>query len=155
MIYQWREGFRLPGDPNEVGTHLEALRQKQEGFLTAEEILKDAHKKRSPIHPYFEWNDTDAAREYRLSQARYLMRAIVVVREEGVEAEPHRAFVVVSSEGKSDRYTSTRDALSDEDMRNQLLERARNEMLAWRRRYSELVELAEVFQAIDKIQSLS
>ena len=43
-------------------------------------------------------------------------------------------------------------ALSDENMRNVLLENALNELRAFRRKYNQLSELADVFFEIKKIE---
>ncbi len=43
---------------------------KRDGQLTASGILKMAENESSPLHSIFEWDDTKAAREYRLYQAR-------------------------------------------------------------------------------------
>lgn len=43
------------------------------GRLTPDEVLKRAKSKDSPLHDLFEWNDSEAARKYRLNQARDLI----------------------------------------------------------------------------------
>ncbi len=146
MNYQLKDGARLHGNPQAIGQRLEQLRQKH-GELTADQVLTDARNPKSPLHDDFEWDDTAAAEQYRLAQARYILRSIVVVYDEAPEV-PTRAFILVDS-GSGEAYQSTCVALSDADMRLQVLEKAKKEMAAFRRRYSELRELAEVFSAID------
>jgi hypothetical protein len=59
-----------------------------------------------------------------------------------------RAFVNVNA-GESREYTSISVAMKNPDLRQQVLNAAVEEMRAWRERYSELSELAEVLSAID------
>jgi len=47
---------------------------KKEKRLTASGILKEAKKKNSPLNSLFEWDDAKASHEYRLSQARSIIR---------------------------------------------------------------------------------
>jgi hypothetical protein len=149
MVYKWGDGFRVPGDAQKVGEHLEKLRLRH-GFLTARIVLDDATPSRSPIHGYFEWDDREAAVQYRLQQAQYLLRAIVVVHEESKVST--RAFVVVRDEGEQ-HYTSIATAMSNEEMRRQVLSRALAELDSWRHRYEELEELAAVFQAAEQVRA--
>lgn len=107
---------------------------------------------KNPLHPAFEWNDKAAAHAFRIEQAKYLIRSVEVVVEERPEAKPIRAFVsVVREEDRS--YTSVSDALSAPDLRQQVLTTALRELVAWRDRYAELVELATVFAAIDEARA--
>lgn len=62
----------------------EAIRQRLEalaenGRLTPAAVVEDAASEESPLHEYFEWDNSEAARKYRLSQARRLIRSVEVV----------------------------------------------------------------------------
>lgn len=46
------------------------------GVLTAETVLSEAEKRKSPLHAAFEWDDTVAARKWRLEQARKLINNV-------------------------------------------------------------------------------
>lgn len=48
------------------------------GEFSAKEILEVARSNRSPIHKYFNWDDTDAAEKYRLIQAQKMIQCLVV-----------------------------------------------------------------------------
>lgn len=151
MIYQWKPGSRIKIPAQAAGERLDYL-NKLHGKLTAEIIVKDATPKDSVLHPVFEWNNRVAAHQYRLEQARHLLRSIVVVNPESEKPKPIRAFVVVAEEAeKQEVYIPTMKALQDENYRKQVLARALAELQALRRKYNDLVELAEVFTAIDKV----
>lgn len=48
------------------------------GRLTPEMVLSDAADTESPLHEYFEWDDTKAAHAHRIDQARTLIRSVRV-----------------------------------------------------------------------------
>lgn len=43
------------------------------GRLTAEKVVEHAADPTHPLHGFFEWDDTEAARKYRIAQARELI----------------------------------------------------------------------------------
>jgi hypothetical protein len=85
MIYQFKPGYRIAGvKAQDVGEVLSELRDKHERLETTT-VLQAAKRKRSRIHNAFEWDDKVAGHEYRLEQARRLIRSLQVVMEEGDE----------------------------------------------------------------------
>jgi len=156
MRYGFSDGARIPPgqDADQVGNELERLRAAAGGLLTAEGVLGAAKRKRSPLHDFFEWDDNRAAQRYRLAQASYLLRVVVVVPEDDEERfHPVRAFVTVGQpdEAQPRTFTHVRAAMADDDMRDQVLGRARRELAGWRRRYRQLEEFAAVLEAIDSV----
>lgn len=149
--YMFRSGAHITGvDPQKAGETLERLRRRHNSRLTPEIVVEEARNLDSPIHAAFEWDDTVAAAQYRIEQAGHLIRCIAVdISRSNLETKAVRAFVNV--ERDSDRsYTSTVHAMSDRDLRKQVIERAYAELEAWRKRYAELSELARLFEAIDQ-----
>lgn len=119
--------------------------------LTAEAVVGEARPISSPLHDYFEWDDSIAAQEYRLWQAREL---IVKVQFELKEAPGARQiFVSLRTDRGQDGggYRAVRDVLKDPEMRAQLLREAKDDLKRWREKYRELTELASVFEAADKL----
>jgi hypothetical protein len=153
MVYEWASGARFPAEAQAIGDRCELLRKRHGGTVAPEHVLEDAEKKSSPLHSCFEWNDERAAHEYRLTQARLVLRSLVVVVDERVP-EPVRAFVSVRTVDEDDapsrRYTAIADALEDSVMREQLLESARREIKSWRSKYQRLDELAAIFSVVDE-----
>lgn len=145
MIYTWKYGAHTAKlNAQRVGERLELLRERN-GQLTAQITVDDARPPESLMHPHFEWNDQTAADEYRLEQARSLIRSVVVLPDDegDLNRKPVRAFVVISEFGEQG-YTSTYLAMSDEVLRKQVLARALRELQQWEERYHELQELAEL-----------
>jgi hypothetical protein len=150
MRYEFKDGFYLSGSAQRVGEELEALRRRHGGRLTSQHVLVEAMKRRSALHGFFEWDDAQAAQKHRLAQASYLIRAVVVVPEENEPPfEPVRAFVCVSGDEKPRSFTHICAAMRDEDLRKTVIEQARKELAAWRKRYTDLEAFVEVFAAID------
>ena len=153
--YQFREGARYSVDPQVVGEHLEEITNKH-GGLNPRLVVREAERKSSPLHDCFTWDDTKAAEEYRLQEARKLIGSVMVVTQH-VE-EPIRAFhsvkVVTSSESDDDAprtYVSLDVALSDEEYRLQLLQQAARELNSLRKKYGELKELYKFFSEAQRI----
>lgn len=149
-VYRWKPGSTAPLEAQAAGDEMERIRVRNNGRLTSELVVEAARDEDAPLHPAFEWNDKRAAEAHRLEQARYLIRSIEVVVDRGdPEPVPIRAFVNVQRD--EDRsFTSTFHALSDVDLRAQVIASAWRELEAWRRRHAELVEFARIFTEIDK-----
>lgn len=154
MVYQWKGAAHVSHlDPNACGAVFEAL--DRAGRLTPACVVFEARSEQSPLHGGFEWDDARAADAHRLNQARHLLRAIVVVRDD-VETNtvPIRAFVTVTDEQAEKPqtvYTSMEAALADPVKRAQILTRARKELQTWRERYHAIEEFADVFTVIDDV----
>lgn len=153
--YEFADGARFqPGaasNASEVGTHIEFLRQQGKGELTPQDVLSDARNPNSPLHSYFEWDDNAAAEQYRLQQARGLIRSVVAVYvQDDKPAQRTKAFVHVPEPG-APHYRDAAGAMSMKKTRQLVLQRAWNELEGWRRRYKELTEFADLFDVIDEV----
>lgn len=154
--YQWARGVRFNVDPQAAGDRIEAIRRKHGGEVRPHHLVADA-RRGGPLRACFTWDDAEAAREYRLEQARRILRGLVTVVDER-RPEPVRAFVAVRSEtdhpeneegddGRS--YVAIAEALDDPAMREQVLNAALSELRSWRQKYKRLQELARLFAAVD------
>ena len=153
MIYKWKEGAVQSIPAQVAGEELERIRVRHNGRLDPAYVVDASRKRSAPLHDAFEWDDAIAAKGYRLDQARSMIRHIAVIMETPSRSEaPVRAFVSVVR-GADRSYTSTAHALSDAELRAQVVTQAWRELEAWRKRYAELVELAEVFAVIDQARA--
>jgi hypothetical protein len=156
--YAFREGARFqPGakpNPQAVGEHLELLKGQAEGDLTPEAVVADAQHDNSPLHNLFEWDDTEAARQHRLHQARNLIGVVVVRYLVDGETEPRniRAFVNLKMEDGGHVYRSTIASLQDPQTRDVVLSGALRELQTFERKYRDLAELSEVFDALARVE---
>jgi hypothetical protein len=151
-VYKWRAhaGVSIPAQV--AGEELERIRVANNGRLTQDDVVSSAKPKASPLHTAFEWDDKKAAHQHRLSQAGYIIRKldVVAIADDIAKSAPIRAFVsVIRDDDKS--YTSIAHAMSDDELREQVIARARKELEDWQERYSDLVEFANVFSAIEQM----
>jgi hypothetical protein len=155
--YRFKEGSRLDNrKATAVGKCIEAIEQKHKR-VTAERVVKEARNAQSPLHGFFEWDNTKAAKAYRLEQARHMIRSVVVVWDDpatSTGSRVTRAFLSLRDEDDSGgkMYMGAVRAMSDARYRKQLLAEALAEAEAWRQRYKDLEELAVVFKALDKVK---
>jgi len=150
MVYDWK--WNMPVKAQKVGEHFEQL-ESQFGKVTPKIVLESARNKDSVLHPCFEWNNEIAAEKYRESQAGFIIRNLVVRVESANVSENKtcvRAFVNIQTETSSE-FLSARKVLADDELRVQLLESAKKELQFFKDKYSTLEELAEVFEAIEKV----
>jgi hypothetical protein len=156
--YAWRDGARLQKGASvpaqAVGERLERLRAENGGELVPEAVVADARDPASPLHSLFEWDNAEAARQHRLSQARALIRAVVVRYRAEPEDSPRNIVAFVNVK-ESDRqyYTATAVALSDPERRAIVLRQAWEDFQALRKRHQDLVEFAALFATLDEIEA--
>lgn len=151
-VYKWRAHAGVPIPAQVAGEELERIRTVNNGRLAQDAVVEAASDKASPLHPAFEWNDHRAAHQYRLTQAGYVIRMLAVTYS-GAEKMTTvvRAFVNVSRD--EDRsYTSIAHAMSDDELREQVLAKALKELKDWQDRYAELAEFANVFASIEGLK---
>ena len=153
MKAYWRKGSHHKVDATKAYHELERIRKK-EGVLVPAVVINEAKKPRNPLHKEFQWDDTAAAHEFRLYQARNVIRAIQVVRDE-IPDSPMRMYEVITQPAVRDAperkvYDTMDKIMADPLSRDELLARAIRDAVSYRRKYSQLSELAKVFAALDK-----
>ncbi len=123
-----------------IRDHLLAIEERH-GHLTPEIVLDEARSESSPIHQCFEWSDDSAAEKYRLLQAEGLIRKVkVIVRTPKDEYAQTRQFVLARG-GESSKYVRIERAMQDESLAQNVLEQARRELLAFERKYKDLLTI--------------
>jgi hypothetical protein len=134
-----------------VCKELERLRNLRGGIITPEQVVAAAKPRSSPLHLAFTWDDGEAAHQWRLEQARHLLRVYVTVIDDGKQELQTRMFVSLSSDRRGEGgYRAITDVLGNAAMRKQLLEDARTDMMRFRQKYAGLVELSNVFESMGR-----
>ena len=151
---KWKSGFGGRGKADIAFKELERIKTKNGGILTAGIVVIEATKARNPLHKQFQWDDDKAASEFRLEQARSLLRSIHVVYAKAPQIPPQRHYIAVTQSASKDAperkvYRSTAEILADPIARDEMLANAIRDALAFRRKYAELQELAQVFASFD------
>jgi hypothetical protein len=129
---------------DELKEQLEAV-QRESGVLNAATVVTSAEEESSPLHGFFEWDDTEAGRLYREHQARNLIDRVKVryVDEDG-RKQTTRAFVAVRGDDPLAEYVSVEVALSEPQTAADVLAAMRRDMEVFVKRYKGIEGLAEV-----------
>lgn len=154
--FEFSEGSRFQkgavADATSVGNHLELLREQNKGELTPEDVVGDARNDNSPLHSFFEWDDGEAAEQFRLQQARGLIRSVVAIYTDGERPAVKQKVYVHINEHEAPHYREASHAMSVKKTRNMVLQTAWKELQAWRKRYKDLREFSVLFEEIDQLQ---
>ena len=131
---------------------LDEIAAEHDGILRAEDVVNFAKNEDTALHEKFTWDDTEAAHQYRLWEARELI-SVSVVMLPGANGNGVKAFVSL----KDDRtqtgggYRSVVSVLNNAKMRAALLREALEEFDAWGQKYNSLKELSRIFTARKRI----
>ena len=151
--------MNIPKDKVEVYAQaLKDIQEENKGILNTRNIVDEARYPHHPLHEYFEWNDGKAGEEYRLQQARFLVRTVEVeiISPEGPITE--KAYVnvdVVTDSGVQQNYVSLQTALKDDNYRLQIFAKALREINYWKDKYKHYERLAPIFRAVDLVNRVA
>lgn len=131
----------------------EIERLKHAGKFLACEVVDAARDESSPLHVCFTWDDGEAAHQYRLIEARNLLR-VYVERPEGTEGPVVRAFVSLTTDRveKGGGYRSIADVMSDDELYQQWLKDAIVQLRNFQKKYQDIKELGSVWSAVDEVE---
>lgn len=140
-------------DAKVVGPELERL--AKEGRCNPDGIVGEASEKSSPLHPYFDWDDSTAAHRYRKWEARQLSKAVEVrvtingkqrllpllisVGFEVPDPEDADETIVVRT------YQTPNQIKKHPSMVHSVIEDARRDLLSVTRRYRQYLEMFTEF----------
>jgi hypothetical protein len=132
----------------------ELLALKRRGVIQPQAVVKAARNPKSPLHQLFTWDNSKAAEQWRLEEARRLLRTYVIV-ENNDAAEPLRCFVSLSTDRKSGGgYRHIADVLNEKELYQRLLADSIEDLRAFQARYEKLKELRPVFDAAQRVEKL-
>lgn len=132
-------------NPQKIGEALADISAKAGGHLTPAAVVDAAKDRKSVLHRHFEWDDAVAANQFRLDQARSVIRAIHVENADASSGMA-RAFVSIrEKDGTS--YRSMEDVLASSDLQSRLLAKAEADLIAWEHRYQSLEEVCNLVRA--------
>lgn len=133
---------------------LEFVRSQHGGVLRPEDVVEFARNERTALHADFEWDDTEAAQQHRLWQARKVIRLTVTVipSPAGDQTVPMYVSLVPDRQRPGGGYRPLAEVMTAEDMREQLLRQALGELKTVRRKYEQIRELRPIFKAIEKVE---
>ncbi len=127
---------------------LEHIRLQHGGVLRATDVVEYARDPDTALHGRFEWDDTKAAEQHRVWQARELIRVVVHTRP--ACQPPTRVYVSLTNDRRNDGggYRTLDEVMRSESMREALLKQAHADMVLFETKYRQLTELASVITAM-------
>lgn len=133
---------------------LDAICEKH-GRVTVDDVLASARTPKSPLHKFFEWDDSRAGEQWRRHQALNMIQAskfVVTLTEaksppdaRGERVEVRRLVSAFRGEG----FRMRAEALSDAEARANMIERKLSELRSWCRSTIDIEELAPLRSAIE------
>ncbi len=124
--------------------------KNEEGLLKAEDVVQTARHPDHPLHKYFEWDDSEAAEQWRLAQARGLIRKVLVVGPNGDEdGQPIPKYVSLQSDRKKKGggYRQTNQVVNNKQLLAELEETAKKDIEGVLARYEMLKGLVAKVRA--------
>ena len=137
--------FRVPKYNVSAQDFYEEVKKLPE--ITPKNVLDLARDKNSKLHSDFEWDNEIAGEKYRLIQAREMIINLSFEPQEEKE-QTTRVFQISTEKSV---YKPVEMILKNEDEYQALLKRALAELESFKKKYSTLVELEEVFRAIEEL----
>jgi hypothetical protein len=136
-----------------IKAELDRIAKENDGLLRPEDVVAFAKNKKTALHQCFNWNDTEAAHQYRLWQAREVIQVHVITLPH--TQETYRAFVSLRGDRHDEGgYRATTEVLNDKELSRIMLDEALQDFENLKRKYSVLqAELQSIFAAIDKVKS--
>lgn len=140
--------------PRTRAEELQLIADANGGTLTPEAVVDFASDPETALHSAFEWDDTEAARLYRLEQAEKVIRVTVTIIERPQEPPIRvRAFVSLSTDRKdSGVYRRIEDVMADDHMNEILLADAMRELSSLKKKYAHLQRLRKAWDVIEELE---
>jgi hypothetical protein len=121
-------------------TELESIREKNpRGVLTPRAVVDAARSRTSHLHDCFQWDDTRAADEYRLYQARHVIAEFVVYLDGGTKGDPVVPFYLSLPNDRKiagGGYRPTTTVMNNRQLRRQLLQEIRTDFDSFHSRWA-------------------
>jgi hypothetical protein len=151
--YVARIGANFNNDKaKEIGEYLESRKIDLKNYVA---IYEDALKNEgSPIYAQLEWSNETAADSFRLQQIKNIVEHIsleVVYEDETITVLPRAFELVTKYEDQPRELVGILEGLTDEESRNQIIERAFTSLLNWWKTYQAYKEFQPVGDVIGKI----
>ena len=130
---------------------------KRRGKLTPANVVEEAKNPKHPLHTFFCWDDTVAARKYREIQAAHIIRECkCVVMDSENAPQKVRVFHHVDqpaeaeSEEAEGSYVTIDDVVSNDAYMEQVKADCRRDLEAFVRKYRSFEHLSKTVEAIDR-----
>ncbi len=151
--YNWRIRALAKGiDPEHANKELQRIKSVY-GVLTAEVLVQEAKPPSSVFHPVFQWDDTKAAHNYRLQQARSVINNLeVTIIRSGNEVVHVPVFEICkNSQDKKQSYKSYHEIIANPEDFQFVKEKAKRELVYWQKKYVAYEKLQDIVNQVTPI----
>ena len=136
---------------DKIKEELEAIAEGNGGILRGIDVIRFAQENQdSTLNSRFQWDDSKAGHQYRLQQARQLIRLhVTVVSDDSPEV---KVWVSLSGDRVQEDggYRRVESVMSNDLQRAALVREALKDANVWRTKWKDLEELRAIFAAIQE-----
>lgn len=137
--------------PDHAAIKAELAKIAEAGIINPRDVVEFARNPKTALHSRFEWDDTEAGHQWRLHQARNMLRVYVEVLPNAEEVT--RGYVSLTTERVAGGdYRAMVDVLSDATLYQQLLDDALTQLHNMKARYGRLKELQAVWASVENVE---
>lgn len=142
---------------SKIHQEIDALIERNGGTVTKEQVVEEAMNPETALHAAAKkqglFDPEKAQRFALLTWAQTVLHTYhVYVTVENKEPIRTRAMVSLISDRGKGGYRPVVQVLSDKEKRLELLETAKRELIAFRKKFAILQELAPIFEAVDALE---
>lgn len=134
-------------------TELERIRGAHDDKLNPHDIVDESRDDDAILHPFFEWDDSVAAEEYRVGQARRLSRSVYIVTP-STATEPEQESPVYFHV-EPNNYQPASIIIQQSDMFQQALQALHTKVSSAERAVRELEHAAKLGGNPDRLASIA
>lgn len=127
---------------------IDRLAEENDDAITAELVVNAAKPARSDLHDAFEWDDRVAGHQFRLVQARELIRACYTVVTDSVE--PERSLKLRAWAHVGGAYRPIDKVLANDGWKHEMMDKLAVELSETRRRYDAIGALQPLYKPVDR-----
>lgn len=135
---------------NEERKYLEQMARRNNGVLMIDDVLQAAQDEDNILHRHFEWDDTEAAKQFRREQARSLIQKCKITILDSTPTHV-RAFISLPSDREAGGgYRMVANVLGNEDMKEEFEHDIRLTIARWTKKLHLLdVDLAKLIVQLE------
>jgi hypothetical protein len=135
---------------NEERKYLEQMARRNNGVLMIDDVLQAAQDENNILHRHFEWDDTEAAKQFRREQARSLIQRCKITVLDSTPTHV-RAFISLPSDREAGGgYRMTANVLGNEDMKEEFEHDIRLTIARWTKKLHLIdIDLAKLIVQLD------
>lgn len=129
--------------------------------LTPADVLEVAEESTHPLHPFFEWDDSEAATQFRLAQAAGLIRSVkikltTVHGGEVTDLQVRRWLAPKAAGADTQSGYQPEDVVRVQpELREAIVRQMARDVAAMRRRYAHMTEFWDALDSLDRPQEVA